>query len=171
MHAGALAALVRMGAAVTADGARAGADASALVRRAACELAPRLPGADYAALLADRDDSVVEAAAFALGELASRAAVPALCEVAEHHADPLCRESAVAALGAIGDRRGLHAVLAALGGPPALRRRAVVALAAFDGDEVRAALAAASTDRDWQVRQAAATVLGIEEEQGEHRSS
>jgi hypothetical protein len=31
----------------------------------------------------------------------------------------------------------------------------VLALAAFDGPEVDAALEAASTDRDWQVRQAA----------------
>jgi len=36
-----------------------------------------------------------------------------------------------------------------------VRRRAVLALAPFDGPEVDAALALAHDDRDWQVRQAA----------------
>jgi len=36
-----------------------------------------------------------------------------------------------------------------------VRRRAVIALAPFEGPEVDAALEAARTDRDWQVRQAA----------------
>jgi hypothetical protein len=35
----------------------------------------------------------------------------------------------------------------------------VVALSAFEGPEVEAALEAASTDRDWQVRQAAEDLL------------
>ena len=75
--------------------------------------------------------------------------------------DPLVREAAVAALGAIGDDRGLDAILAATGDRPAIRRRAVLALAPFvapdhpRGDEVAAALARATTDHDWQVRQAA----------------
>ena len=41
---------------------------------------------------------------------------------------------------------------------PAIRRRAVLALAPFDGPEVQAALAAALTDHDWQVRQSAEDV-------------
>ncbi|MGA9078373.1 MAG: HEAT repeat domain-containing protein, partial [Acidimicrobiales bacterium] len=53
------------------------------------------------------------------------------------------------------------AVLAALGDVPAVRRRAVVALAAFTGDDVEAALRGRLSDRDWQVRAAAETVLGI----------
>jgi HEAT repeat protein len=61
----------------------------------------------------------------------------------------------VAALGAIGDERGLPAVLAGCADAPAIRRRAVLALAPFDGSEVEAAIDAALTDRDWQVRQAA----------------
>ncbi|MCU1449313.1 MAG: hypothetical protein JWP02_1483, partial [Acidimicrobiales bacterium] len=70
---------------------------------------------------------------------------------------------AVAALGAIGDRRGLAAVLdAAASDRPAVRRRAVVALAAFDGPDVDAALHHALTDRDWQVRQAAEDLLAEE---------
>ena len=74
-------------------------------------------------------------------------------------------ESAVAALGAIGDDRGLDAILAATTDKPAIRRRAVLALAPFvDPDHPRAAEVAAalrarrSTDRDWQVRQAAEDV-------------
>ena len=75
-------------------------------------------------------------------------------------APAVCREAAVAALGAVGNRGGLAAVLAAASGDrPAVRRRAVVALAAFDGPEVDAALRAALEDRDWQVRQAAEDLL------------
>ncbi len=40
-----------------------------------------------------------------------------------------------------------------------MRRRAVLALAPFDGPEVDAALQAALGDRDWQVRQAAEDLL------------
>jgi HEAT repeat protein len=96
-------------------------------------------------------------AAWALGERAEASgdAVFKLSSVATDHDDPLCREAAVAALGAIGDERGLPAVLAATRDKPAIRRRAVIALAPFDGPEVDAALKRALTDRDWQVRQAA----------------
>ncbi|MCU1462259.1 MAG: hypothetical protein JWO37_2334, partial [Acidimicrobiales bacterium] len=108
--------------------------------------------------LADRDATVVEAAAWALGELGADAgpgAVRALTDVAGDHADPLCREAAVAALGAIGDPAGLAAILAATTDKPAIRRRAVIALTPFEGPDVDAALARALTDRDWQVREAA----------------
>ena len=81
--------------------------------------------------------------------------VDGLVGVAGAHDDPLCREAAVAALGAIGDVRGLPAILAAMSDKPAVRRRAVIALTPFDGPEVDAALNRARTDRDWQVRQAA----------------
>ena len=67
----------------------------------------------------------------------------------------MCREAAVAALGAIGDPAGLPAILAATTDKPAIRRRAVIALAPFDGPDVDAALERARTDRDWQVREAA----------------
>ena len=80
--------------------------------------------------------------------------------VANGHGDALCREAAVAALGAIGHADGLPVVLEALGDRPTVRRRAVLALAAFDGPEVEAALERALTDRDWQVRQAAEDLLG-----------
>ena len=56
---------------------------------------------------------------------------------------------------------GRSAVLAALRDAPAVRRRAVVALAAFSGADIEAALRERLSDRDWQVRQAAEEVLGI----------
>ncbi len=109
---------------------------------------------DVATLLGDEDALVVDGAAFALGEHLWRGAVEPLCRVAAHHDDPRCRESAVAALGAIGDDRARSTIIAALLDKPAVRRRAVVALANFEGPDVEAALVAASEDRDWQVRSA-----------------
>jgi HEAT repeat protein len=151
----ALSALVRMGASTPDDIARSLADTDPAVRRRACELAPGVPGATVGAALEDSDTSVVEAAAWALGEQQATAAVIDLARVAREHDDPLCREAAVAALGAIGDRAGLPAILAATHDRPAVRRRAVIALAPFDGPEVEEALQRALADRDWQVRQAA----------------
>jgi HEAT repeat protein len=81
--------------------------------------------------------------------------VAALARVATGHEDALCREAAVAALGAVGDPAGLPAVLAATQDKATVRRRAIIALAPFDGPEVEAALDRALEDRDWQVRQAA----------------
>ena len=67
-----------------------------------------------------------------------------------------------AALGAQGDPATLTVVLAACSDKPAIRRRAVLALAAFEGDAVEAQLRVALTDADWQVRQAAEDLLNIE---------
>ncbi len=157
VRATALAALVRMGAATDADVVAALADPAVEVRRRACEVAVAHAAVDLRSLLADVDPLVVEAAAWALGERGADAAgaVDALVAVAGRQPDPLCREAAVAALGAIGDVRGLPAILAATSDKPAVRRRAVIALAPFDGPEVDAALLRARADRDWQVRQAA----------------
>ena len=99
------------------------------------------------------------------GRTTGGAAVPSLVELASAgsgHSDPLCREAAVAALGAIGDPAGLPAVLAALEDKPAVRRRAAVALAAFDGPDVESALRRCLDDRDWQVRQVAEDLLAVE---------
>ncbi len=104
--------------------------------------------------LDDSDPLVVEGAAFALGERRYEAALDRLIDVAAHHDDPRCREAAVVALGAIGDERGLAAVIDALEDKPPVRRRAVVALANFEGPEVDDALARAREDHDWQVRSA-----------------
>lgn len=86
--------------------------------------------------------------------------VSRLISAAEVHPDLLVRESAVAALGSIGDPAGLPAVLRALEGKPALRRRAAVALAAFDDPRVDNALRECLADRDWQVREVAEELLG-----------
>jgi HEAT repeat protein len=144
------------------------ADPDASVRRRAAELAPSLGRHASVTvllrLLRDADASVAEAAAFALGERAHRSsrAIAALADVSATHDDPLVRESAVAALGALGDDRGRDAVLRACNDRPAIRRRAVLALAAFDGDDVDAALQRALQDNDWQVRQAAEDLLATE---------
>jgi HEAT repeat protein len=158
----ALAALARLRAAGPVDVAVALADTDPTVRRRACEVAAELAEVDLRPLLADPDASVVEAAAWALGERgrAASAAVAVLTRVARGHEDALCREASVAALGAIGDERGLPAILAATRDRPAVRRRAVIALAAFAGPDVDAALQRALSDRDWQVRQAAEDLTG-----------
>ena len=66
----------------------------------------------------------------------------------------------MAALGAIGHNDGLGAVLRATTDKATVRRRAVIALAAFEGPDVEAALSTARHDRDWQVRQAAEDLSG-----------
>jgi HEAT repeat protein len=138
------------------------------VRRRAVELAARHPGLDLLGPLHDPDATVVEMAAWASGEHehVSDAVLDALVALAGGAGDPLVREAAVAALGAIGDDRGLDAILAATADRPAIRRRAVLALAPFvDPDhpratDVAAALARAAADHDWQVRQAAEDISG-----------
>jgi HEAT repeat protein len=159
VRATALGALGRLGEAGADEVRAALSDPSPEVRRRACHVGIGLAGVDLLAGLADADPGVVEVAAWALGERARPGeegeVVERLSTVATGHADPLCREAAVAALGAIGDERGLPAILAATRDKPAIRRRAVIALAPFSGLEVDAALARALEDRDWQVRQAA----------------
>lgn len=152
-------ALRRMGRLDAGDVAVALGDPDARARAEACALAVDVPEADVAALLRDDASSVVETAAWALGERGDLAAVPDLAEIATSHEDGLCREAAVAALGAIGDPSGLPAILAAMGDRATVRRRAVLALAPFEGPEVEAALTKAANDRDWQVRQAAEDLI------------
>lgn len=137
-------------------------DGEPSVRVAALELAASRPTPTLDHLLDDPDPRVVEAAAWACGERPdpSAALIAKLATIAGDHDDPLARESAVAALGALGDDRGLPAVLAATEDKPAVRRRAVVALAAFDGPAVDAAWERARHDRDRQVRDAVDELLG-----------
>ena len=177
----ALGALARIGDLTAADLLTAAIDPSPIVRRRACTEAARwrrtepssidpstsmpadprplepVVAAAIAALLDDTDDSVVEVAAWSIGERppAPTATITRLCTIATTHADPLCRESAVAALGALGDPAALPAILAATEDRATVRRRAILALAPFDSPEVDAALVRALDDRDWQVRQAA----------------
>jgi HEAT repeat protein len=157
----ALSALLRLDALTTDDVEAALADASPLVRRRVCELATSSPTGHFERLLDDEVPEVVEAAAFACGEKEIAAAVGALARVATTHSDPLCRESAVAALGVLGLSDGLAAVLQATTDVAAVRRRAVIALSNYEGTDVSEALQVALGDRDWQVRQAAEDVIGI----------
>ena len=111
-------------------------------------------------LLNDDEITVVEATAWALGEgvesgTPNAAAVAALARTVTNHDNALAREAAVAALGALRDPVGLPAILIACGDKPAVRRRAVLALAPFTGNEVDQAIETATQDRDPQVRQAA----------------
>ncbi len=150
VRAAVLAGLHRSGGLTPADLHRAVADRDPAVRRLAAELGPA-----PSPLLDDPEPLVVEAACAAAGEDGGGAAVATLVGLADGHDDPRVREAAVAALGAIGDEGGRAAVLAATRDKAPIRRRAVLALAAFDGPDVDAALARARDDRDWQTRQAA----------------
>ncbi len=147
-------------------------DPVAHVRGRASELAARIVNAErLEADLRDRlgdESAVAEIAAFVLGEIGSRPDValdPATIEAIEtqvlHHDDALCRESAVAALGAL--HSGKATILVACKDKATVRRRAIIALAPFEGPDVDAALRTALEDRDWQVRQAAEDLLGPDE--------
>ncbi|MEM9132196.1 MAG: hypothetical protein AAF962_05905 [Actinomycetota bacterium] len=135
------------------------------VARRAIELAARVSPEDQHVtvvarrLVAALGGDHAEGAAFALGELAvaEDGVVEALVAQAREAADALERESAVAALGVLGE--GEETVLAALSDIATVRRRAVIALANFEGPAVEAALTTALDDRDWQVRQAAEDLL------------
>jgi HEAT repeat protein len=143
-------------------------DDSASVRLRAVDVVAGVPGDEPPSLeplLEDDDVMVIERAAWASGERepAESGIVEPLAALATGHPHKLVRESSVAALGAIGRPEGLPAILAALGDVATIRRRAVLALAPFAGPEVTAALETALTDRDWQTRQAAADVLGVDD--------
>ena len=160
MRASAIGALARLNDLSAAELNAALVDPDPSVRARACELAGALPGTSPPSLISslrDPDPTVVEVAAWACGERhpPEPGAVGHLSSLATSHDDALIREAAVAALGAIGDDAGLPAILTATRDKATVRRRAVIALAPFDGPDVSAALAAAREDRDWQVRQAA----------------
>jgi HEAT repeat protein len=163
VRAAAFGALDRMARLTDGDVRVALADPSPVVRRRALELAVERRSLAIAPLLDDPDDDVAEQAAWACGERVppDPGTVDKLARMVIGHHDALVREAAVAAIGAIGDPAGLEAVLAGTADKPAVRRRAVLALAPFDGPEVRAALERAKEDRDWQVRQAAEDLLSI----------
>lgn len=161
VRASALRALARMGRLAESDLPPALVDTDPEVRRTAAELAAALPGVDLTGLLSDSDVFVAEMAAWAMGERRSPAdgSVTALVEAALHHGEVLVREAAAAALGAIGDPRGLDAIIVACSDKPTVRRRAVLALAPFDDPRIEPLLRKALEDRDWQVRQNAEDML------------
>ncbi len=167
VRARALGALERIGSIHTRDLLAGLEDIAPAVRRRACDVASRYGSASSSPLtsalhrlLEDPDPLVVESACWALGEHRDATAVSPLASLASSHPDPRCKEAAIAALGAIGDPRGLPTVIEGLSEKPAVRRRAVVALAGFDSNEADAAIRRSLDDRDWQVRQSAEILLG-----------
>ena len=165
VRAAAVGALGRCGTLTAGDLIAALADADATVRRRAAEEAARHPtlpsGPALLSTLADDDEGVLEAAVHALGELdpAPPGAAAAIAELVTGHGEVTVRETAVAALGSLGDEAGRAAVLAATTDVATVRRRAVLALVAFDGPDIEDALQRLATDRDRQVRQAAEDLL------------
>ncbi len=132
-------------------------DTSSEVRRAFAHLISTNHEIPAVRFLLDEDPSIVEIACWAIGERGEAAGeiLEVLKEITESHSDSLCRESAVAALGALGNREALGSILKAVDDIATVRRRAVLALSPFDGPEVESAITKALEDRDWQVRQAA----------------
>ena len=132
-------------------------DPNPLVRMTVARAAAQNSSISVLELLNDEDSSVVEIACWAAGEQTEHndSIIEALSGIVLEHEDALCRESAVAALGALGDARGLESILKATQDIATVRRRAVIALAPFEGQAVTDALQLALSDRDWQVRQAA----------------
>ena len=131
------------------------ADTASEVRRTAAEFAAPFHDVSIHHLIDDADVFVAEMAAWSLGERmpVTDDELQQLIDRATTHDEPVVREACAAALGSIGDERGLPAILIACTDKPAVRRRAILALAPFEGEEVDAALAQALEDRDWQVRQ------------------
>ncbi len=162
IRASCLSALVKMDQANSYHFKKSFEDSSALVRRTACYLSVYSPQIDPSQLLLDQDSLVVEMAAWACGEKNLTTSVPLLITVADTHKDPLCREAATAALGAIGHPSALNTILARLDDKPQIRRRAVIALAAYEGPDVQLALEKSLSDRDWQVRQIAEDLLNVD---------
>jgi len=160
---------VRQRLATGEDWLRAVGDPNVIVRREALNQIAHVEIVNddiFAALMRCLDDDdalVVDGAVFALGEHLYVASVEKMCVIATSHDDARCRESAIAALGTIGDDRARHAILAALDDKPPVRRRAIVALSNFEGPDIDEALERAATDRDWQVR-AAVNQLGRDED-------
>ena len=132
-------------------------DSAFKVRNAIAYLISRNRDIPAMKFLLDEDAEIVEIACWGIGERgdASAEVLDVLQSITESHSDSLCRESAVAALGALGNRDALGSILKAVEDIATVRRRAVLALAPFDGPEVELAIAKALEDRDWQVRQAA----------------
>lgn len=162
VRASALRALSRAGGLRDEDLRIAIADESREVRRTVAELAAAHPAVDVRALIHDSDVFVAEMAAWAIGERpnANDEEIAALVDACTSHPEQLVREASAAALGAIGDPRGLDAIITACSDKPTVRRRAVLALAPFMEDpRVEPILRNALTDHDWQVRQNAEDLL------------
>lgn len=144
------------------------ADHDAENRARALRVAGRVTQASSALIAAvtaatsDSQDFVAVAAIRSIADLVIGDALDLLVSLVREHQDPMVREEAVAALGSLGDEHGLIAIIEACSDKPAVRRRCVVALGAFQGDAVEAALDRLNEDKDWQVRQAVAMLRRAE---------
>lgn len=157
----AISSLDRIGRLSDKDVRRVLRDSDRDVRCRALEIAHDRVKVELDSLLHDEDDLVVETCCWALGERAETSAATraTLATVATKHKVPICREAAIAALGAIGHEDGLDAILQGMSDKATVRRRAVLALAPFEDPRAAAALEEALNDRDRQVRQAAEDLL------------
>ncbi len=142
-------------------------DSNVSVRRRALEISAQRPDVEIASYLHDSDASVADMAAFSLGEREEIDAVEGLREMASGHSDELCRETAVAALGALATTTGadrptiLICLLEAMNDRAQVRRRAVLGLFQFEESEARQAVESALSDKDRQVRAVASELLGV----------
>ncbi len=160
LRAAALSGLAQMKAVTKDDSINALCDSDDIVRLRACELTTHLPGADYVQLLDSGNYIIVEAACFAVGEISDDRGLEKLIDIALHHKEPVCRESAVAALGSIGNEKALPCLIAALNDSANIRRRAVLALSVFiETTEALEAIKSRINDKDWQVRQIVENIL------------
>ncbi|MDP7067353.1 MAG: hypothetical protein QF637_07010 [Acidimicrobiales bacterium] len=163
----ALGALQRMDSLSSSELSAALNDPSASVRRRALEITAGRSDVNARCCLTDADPSVAEAAAFAVGEQMDVAGVRPLIEMAERHDDALCRESAVAALGAlvssidVDGEAILGCLLGAMNDKAQIRRRAVLGLFQFDDPRAQKAMEEALGDTDRQVRSIAADLLSV----------
>ena len=117
VRATALGALERLGVLSDVELVAALSDSEPRVRRRAAEVAATHPAVDLVPMLSDADPNVVETAAWACGEHESNRpeVVRRLIELSADAAEPLVREAAVAALGAIGDPAAIEPVYQAAG--------------------------------------------------------
>lgn len=161
VRASALRALARIGTLTAEILAPFVGDSHIETRRTAVELAVPFPSVNVHQCIDDPDVFVAEMSAWCMGERspASDIEIETLIDRTTSHSEAVVREACAAALGSLGDERGLPAILAACSDKPAVRRRAILALAPFEGDDVDAALQRALEDKDWQVRQNAEDLL------------
>ena len=142
-------------------------DSNVSVRRRALEISAQRPDVEIESYLHDPDASVADMAAFSLGEREETDAVEGLTKMASGHSDELCRETAVAALGALATITGadrptiLLCLLEAMNDRAQVRRRAVLGLFQFEEPEAQQAVASALSDKDRQVRAVASELLGV----------
>ena len=170
MRAAALGALERLGVATDGDVTGGLADADPLVRRRAATIAARHPGVDLLeAALADPDPSVVEVAAWACGERpgVDDVIIDRLIELATA-AERRSARARVERRRPRRDRRRARPRRDPRGDRPTSRRSAAAPCSPWRRSSTRDIPAptrstrrcsAPSTDRDWQVRQAAEDLI------------